>query len=144
MAARFADRADDAAQARVWQSAASGLAQQDLAAYAAYVEVRRSGGDATAALDEAVRVPLEIAGLAAEVAALAAGLVRSGNPRLRGDAATAGFIAAAAARSAAALVVENLADAPDDPRLAVAAAHVAAAARDESDILTHYPALITE
>ena len=144
MAARFADRADDARRAQAWQVTASDLAQQDLAAYAAYVVARRSGVDVAAALDEAVRVPLELAALAAEVTVLAAELVRDGNPRLRGDAATVGFIAAAAARSAASLVVENLADAPADQRLAVAAAHVATASRAERDILTHYPALIME
>ena len=63
-----------------------------------------------------------------------------GNPRLRGDAATAGFVAAAAARSAAALVAENLADAPADPRLAEAARHVWTAERDEQAIRTHFPA----
>ena len=143
MAARFADggRPDDVVRAQAWQSAAAGLAQEDLAGYAAYVEARRSGVDISAALDEAVRIPLELAALAAEVAGLAAELVRDGNPRLRGDAATACFVAAAAVRSAAALVGENLAAAPDDPRVARAATYVSAAVQAEQAVLTHYPAL---
>ena len=143
MAARFADggRPDDVVRAQAWQSAAAALAQEDLAVYAAYVEARRAGRDVGAALDEAVRVPLELAALAADVAGLAAELVREGNPRLRGDAATAGFVAAAAARSAAALVAENLADAPDDPHVAQAARYLRAAADAEAAILVVYPAL---
>ncbi len=49
-------------------------------------------------------------------------LANVGNPRLRGDAATGCWLAAAAASSAAVLVAENLAATPADPRIAAARA----------------------
>jgi methenyltetrahydrofolate cyclohydrolase len=70
------------------------------------------------ALSYASDVPMQLAELACDVAKLASVLAATGNPRLRGDAATAGMLAAAGARAAANLVRINLASAPDDPRLA--------------------------
>jgi methenyltetrahydrofolate cyclohydrolase len=71
-----------------------------------------------AALSHASDVPMLLTELAAEVASLASVLAATGNPRLRGDATTAGILAAAGARAAATLVRINLASAPEDPRLA--------------------------
>lgn len=60
------------------------------------------------ALEAATAVPLEIAGLAADVAGLGNRLVADGNPNLEGDAAAAVFLARAAARAAARLVDLNV------------------------------------
>jgi hypothetical protein len=94
-------------------------------------------------LDEAIRVPVEMAEVAAELVQIAGELARSGNPRLRGDAMTALFLAAAATRSAAALVCENLDDAGtgDDPRLVRAAVLLASVDSAEQEALSVYPPL---
>lgn len=60
------------------------------------------------ALEGATAVPLEITGLAADVAELANRLVAGGNPNLEGDAAAAAQLAGAAARAAARLVELNV------------------------------------
>ncbi len=138
MAASFADESSTtaglAAEAAGLRERAGVLADADVAAYTEFVRARRAGtatpdlaATLDAALDEAVRVPLEIARIGAEVAAAARTLADEGNPRLRGDAATGCWLAAAAASSAAVLVAENLASAPDDTRLAEARALAAAA-----------------
>jgi methenyltetrahydrofolate cyclohydrolase len=62
------------------------------------------------ALEGAAEVPLKVAEAGAEVAGLAATLAGGGNPNLRGDAITAGLLAAAGARSAAGLVAINVGD----------------------------------
>ncbi len=77
-----------------------------------------------AALSRAADTPMSVVQLAGPVAMLAATLAAIGNPALRGDAITAAMLAQAAARSAALLVSINLADLPDDPRPARAAALV--------------------
>jgi methenyltetrahydrofolate cyclohydrolase len=146
MSARFAEGelGDLAGRADELRGSALALAGADRAAYAGYVQARRAGrdqGELVRALDQAIRVPLEIAAVAAEVAALALRLVEAGNPRLRGDAATAVLLAAAAARSSSVLVCENLTDAPGDPRLGVAGEAVAAASLAERALLARYPAL---
>ena len=135
--AGFAERADDL------RARAASLSQSDPAVYAEYVRARRSGrdDDIAAAFDEAIRIPLEMAEVAAELAGLALGLARSGNPNLRGDATVAVLMGAAAARAGAALVCENLAGASSDPRLARAAAIVASVGAVERDVLLLYPAL---
>jgi len=101
------------------------LADADAAAYGRYLDATRlpRGPDADgrrravrAALTEATDVPLEIAGVAAEVADLAAALARSSKADLRGDAAAAVLLASAAATTAAILVGENLGRDVDDPR----------------------------
>jgi len=51
-----------------------------------------------------------MAEVAAELAEIALGLARSGNPNLRGDATTAVLMAVAAAKAGAVLVAENLSD----------------------------------
>jgi formiminotetrahydrofolate cyclodeaminase len=147
MCARFSgdDRADLARLADGLRVRAIELAQADLAVYAAYARARRAGRDheVAAALDETIRVPLEMAEVAAELAELADGLARSGNPNLRGDATAAVLIGAAAARAGAVLVCENLAGTTSDPRLARAAALVASVSAAERNVLFRYPTLRT-
>ena len=147
MCARFSDgdQVDLAGRADELRARAAALAQSDLAAYAAYVRARRAGRDdeVAAALDEAIRVPLEMAEVAAELAQLAGGLARSGNPNLRGDATAAVLLGAAAARAGAVLVCENLAGTVNDPRLARANALVASVSAAERDVLCLHPALTT-
>ena len=128
MAARFADDSpanrDTVAAAERLRAYATGLADADVAAYERYVETRRRHGKQSAqtieALDGAVEVPMHVTDTAAEVATLAAALAKEGNPRLRGDAATGCWLAAAAASSAAVLVAENLAATPGDARVVAA------------------------
>jgi methenyltetrahydrofolate cyclohydrolase len=122
MAARFSDArihaaADIARQADELRARVAALADRDAAAYRAVLDAYRlpKEGDGagrrdriTAALHAAAEVPLEIAEIAAQVAALAAGLAAAGNPNLRGDTMAAAHLAAAAARSAAALVDINV------------------------------------
>jgi formiminotetrahydrofolate cyclodeaminase len=145
MCARFCDddRSHLAARADDLRVKAVELAQADLAVYAAYVRAQRAGreDEVTAALDETIRIPLELAELALELLELADGLVRTGNPRLRGDATTAVLMGAAAARAGAVLVCENLAGTRGDPRMARAGTIVAAADVTERSILSLYPAL---
>lgn len=81
-----------------------------------------------AAFESATLVPLEVAELGADIARLAALLVAGGNPNLRGDAATAAYMAEAGVRSAAALVRINVASGGCDPDLLARAARYAAAA----------------
>ncbi len=154
---------DRAGRADELRARAVSLAQSDCAVYAEYMEARRAGGDGgvAAALDEAIRIPLEMAEVAAELAEIALGLARSGNPNLRGDATTAVLMGVAAARAGAVLVVENLSGTDSDrrltepgltdslltdslltdPRLARATAIVAAATAAERDALSLYPVL---
>ena len=145
MCARFsaADQAGFGERADELRARVVSLSKSDQAAYAEYVRARRSGrdDDIAAALDEAIRIPLEMAEVAVELAGLALGLARSGNPNLRGDATVAVLMGAAAARAGAALVCENLAGAGSDPRLARAAAIVASVGAVERDVLLLYPAL---
>jgi formiminotetrahydrofolate cyclodeaminase len=145
MCARFSagDQAGFAERADELRARAASLSQSDPAVYAEYVRARRSGrdDDIAAALDEAIRIPLEVAEVAVELTALALVLARSGNPNLRGDASVAVLMGAAAARAGAALVCENLAGARSDPRLARAAAIVASVGAVERDVLLLHPAL---
>jgi methenyltetrahydrofolate cyclohydrolase len=104
------------------RAAAASLIDEDPLAYSAVLEQsRRLPGQArdaglAAALSDAADVPLRIVELSVPVAELAAVLAAECKPALRGDAITAGELAAAAARAAATLVAINLAGAPDDPR----------------------------
>lgn len=148
MCERFADGASVSAGGRAeeLQIKAASLAEDDPIVYAAYVRARREQLDpptVSAALDEVVRVPLEMAEVTAELVGIAGELARSGNPRLRGDAMTALLLAAAATRSAAALVCENLPEAGvgDDPRLARAAALVESVDAAEQAAGSVYPPL---
>ncbi len=121
MAARFAPGEEAAAgRAAELRAQAPRLADEDAAAYARFLRDRDPGPIAA--------VPLRVAELAAETAELAARLAVEGNPNLRGDAATGASLAAAAAASSALLVRINLAQSPDDPRVARAAELAGAAA----------------
>jgi len=78
-------------------------------------------------LEDAAAVPLEIAELGADAAALAALAGERGEETYRGDASAAAALAAGGARAAAHLVQVNLGVRPDDPRLARARASEQAA-----------------
>ncbi len=91
-------------------------------------------------LSAAADVPVQIAGLAAEAAALAARLAADGSPALRGDAVSAALLAEAGARSAAMLVGINLAAAPGDERHARAESLLADAARSARSAQAAAPA----
>lgn len=111
------------------------LAEQDERSYAPVLEaVRMEASDPArdarlaAALSAAAEVPLAVAAGAAELAELAGTMVRDGSPQLVGDATAAALLAEAATRAAVRLVELNLAQAPQDGRLHVAA-ELAARAR---------------
>jgi formiminotetrahydrofolate cyclodeaminase len=140
MAARLAPDWEDArgvaAQADALRVRAGRLAELDAEAYGAVLELREAPpegrrGDRDfqlgGAFSHAADVPLEIAGLAEDVAELAAIVADASAHAPRADAAGAAVLAAAAARSAASLVTINLAVAEGDPRPARANLHAAAA-----------------
>lgn len=114
MAARFgdgavADRADEL------RSLAAPLADADAAAYGGFLAATRRPRDEPGraeavrrAREDTIAVPVVIVDVAGEVADLAADLVRNGNPHLRGDAAAAVHLAAAAAATAAELIAANV------------------------------------
>ena len=113
-----------AEQARELLHRAAPLAQADADAYGEVIAARRAPGQpsgrtraeqVSAALARASVVPLEVADLGGRVATLAADIAERGNPAVRGDALTAGLLAAAAAQAAAALVQINRAEMPGDP-----------------------------
>ena len=126
------------AQADVLRRRAAPLAGAGAKAYsdaaAMLDERRRRGDDLGRALARAAELPLLVAQVAADVAALARDVADSGDPAVRGDAVAAALLAEAAARAAAHLVEINLATMPGDLRvlsaqsLAVSASTSAAAA----------------
>jgi formiminotetrahydrofolate cyclodeaminase len=133
MTAAFARAEDDDRPAAVQERAdalrtqALALAEEDLGAYAAVLDALRLPKDAPgraervdAALSDATDTPLAIARAAGEVAALAAEMAHTSNVHVRGDALAAGLLADGACRAALQLVKLNLAERPDDPRLAQA------------------------
>jgi methenyltetrahydrofolate cyclohydrolase len=133
-AGQLADQADELRR-RLAQ-----LAEEDAQAYAAVLEALRLPRDASQrevqrqeALLGAALVPLEIAGIGARVALMAARLAETGNPNLRGDAVTGAVLAEASARSAASLVDINVELGGLDPGLSQRAAEAAADAADASD-----------
>jgi len=85
------------------------------------------------ALHEAAVVPLEIAEIGARIAAMAVQVAEAGNPNLRGDAMTGAVLAAASARSAAALVDINVGLGKLEPELSRLAAQAAADAGDAAE-----------
>jgi len=135
-----------AADSRGLLRRAAPLAQADADAYGGVLAARRAPGQpaglpreqrVSAALARASQVPLEVAELGGQVAALAAEISGRGNPAVRGDALAAGRLAAAAAQAAAALVRINLAGTPGDPR-AIRATHLASlAARLATEAARH-------
>ena len=133
-AGELADQADELRR-RLAQ-----LADMDAQAYAAVLEALRLPREASQrevkrqeALLGAALVPLEIAGIGAQVAVMAARLAETGNPNLRGDAVTGAVLAAASARSAACLVDINVGLGGLDPGLSRRAAQAAADAADAAD-----------
>lgn len=113
------DAAMLAADADRLRSRVEPLAAADAAAYSVLLDALRrardthgqdapAAEDLQAAFEVATDVPLEVAGLGAEVAALAGRLAVDGNANLHGDAATGALLAEAATRSAATLVRLNV------------------------------------
>jgi formiminotetrahydrofolate cyclodeaminase len=97
--------------AEAWQDAVSALAGSEDGA------PERRNFALEKKLERAAAVPLEIAELAADAAALAVLAGERGDGAYRPDAAAAAALAAGAARAAAHLVEINLAVRADDPRL---------------------------
>lgn len=137
MAARFAHDWDGAAgavaQAETLRHRAAPLAGEDAVAYENVLtamrmprelepEVRNTLIGET--LSRAADVPLQIAECAASVAELAAEIAVQGNPSLRGDAAAASILAAAATRVAVNLVEINLSTVEGDERIELARATI--------------------
>ena len=99
------------------------LAERNLDAYREAVAMlggAESGGDESLrdALERAAGVPLEIAEVAVDVAALAAVVAERGDQAMRADAVSAALLAEAAARAAATLVEVNLGTTSSDERVA--------------------------
>jgi len=116
MAAAFASgRESVARRAGELRSRALELAETELHAFEPVLEALRlprddpeRAGRVEAAQLTASESPLAIAGVAAELAELAADLIRTGNQNLAGDAITGALLAEAAAQAAARLVTINL------------------------------------
>lgn len=100
-AGTLADRADALCD-RV-----TALITADAASYAEVLAAQRSGNGLDEAMAEAVRIPVEIAGVAADIAEAAATLAENGNPNLRYDALAAVDLACQGAAVAASLVKAN-------------------------------------
>ena len=91
------------ARADVLRRRAVELAAEDERAYGAVLALK-SGGDSTAALGEAARVPLRMVELAAELAPVLAELATGGKTALQGDALSGFRLLEGAASAAAGLV----------------------------------------
>ena len=133
------------AQALLLRHRATPLAAQDAHAWEAAKDALRSATDGNVApgsqplqtaLGQAAAIPLEVAELAADVAALAALVAENGEPQYRADAAAAAALASGAARAAAHLVEVNLAVHKEDPRLARALASADVAAEHAGRVLS--------
>jgi len=120
MASAFTpDRDQTAERANELRARALDLAEIELHAYEPVLEALRlpreqpeRGARVQAATEEASESPLEIARVGAELAELAAELVRTGNQNLAGDAIAGALLAEASAQAAARLVTINLGDGP--------------------------------
>ena len=129
MSARVSGSGSAAAQAETLRARATPLAQRDAEIYAAALAVRETVAELTPerrdwqigqAFARAAELPLEITRTGADVAELAAEIAQVGDPLVRADAQAAATLAAAGARSAAALVAVNLTAVEDDARVAEA------------------------
>src|SRR5262245_14297962 len=118
MAARVSDDPGGVVQAQSIRERVAPLAAEDARAYREALTAMRSPTGETAderdgairqALVRAAEVPLQIAEEGANAASLAASVAERGNEAVRGDAAAAAVLSAAAARAAANLVAINLA-----------------------------------
>ena len=127
-----------AAQALTLQDRASSLARTDAEAWEEALAALRAAADPDAAgvagdqelerkLERSAAIPLEIAELGADVAALAVDAALHGEHEYRADAAAAAALAAGGSRAATHLVEVNLGVRPGDDRLARARASQAAA-----------------
>jgi formiminotetrahydrofolate cyclodeaminase len=135
-------RDDAGRQARALRDRLAALAPADVDAYEdALAAVRGASGlspeqrelVAREAFAGAADVPLAIAEAAADTAVLAMHTAAGCKPSVRPDAVAAALLAEAAARAAALLVEANLASAPDDGRIARAAAARARAVVSRAD-----------
>jgi formiminotetrahydrofolate cyclodeaminase len=127
-AERHARMADVRARAGELRARVLALAEEELHVYEAVLDVLREPADEPgraerldAALSDAADSPLAVARGAAEVAALADEVARTGNRHLRGDAVAGALLAEAACAAAARLADLNLAGRPRDPRRTEAA-----------------------
>jgi methenyltetrahydrofolate cyclohydrolase len=107
MAARFAPnewerRAEVIGRAEELRALVEPLADADAAAYGAFMAERTPE-----TLERIVAIPHELAGIAAEIAELAALVAAVGNPNVSGDAAAGADLAAASSSTAARLVAIN-------------------------------------
>ncbi|MGE5689905.1 MAG: cyclodeaminase/cyclohydrolase family protein [Pseudomonadota bacterium] len=125
------DAAGALAQAEHLRRRAAPLADADADAFAEAARLLDDAGgrdpELGRALSRAAEVPLLIAQVAADVAALAKDVAECGDPAVQGDATGAALLAEAAARSAAHLVEINLGTAADDLRVLSAQALAASA-----------------
>jgi formiminotetrahydrofolate cyclodeaminase len=140
------DRKGIAAQALAFQDRAAPLGHTDAEAWEEASAALRAaadpespaaqgGGKLEQALDRAAAIPLEVADLGADVAALAVLVAERCDASYRADAAAAAALAAGGARAAAHLVEVNLGMRPGDPRLERARASEQAAAESARRIL---------
>lgn len=105
MAARFSSADETATAGDELRARLVQLASDDAAAYTAVLATQ--GRARQEALRHATEIPRAIAAAAAEVATLAHALVKTGNPRLTGDARVAELLAEAAGKAAGVLVEIN-------------------------------------
>jgi formiminotetrahydrofolate cyclodeaminase len=141
--ARRADRLRQVhARAGELRATAVVLGERDLESYGPVLEALRLPAEdpgrserLRAALSAAVEAPLAVAEAAAEVAELAAEARSGGSRHLEGDAAAGALLAEAACRAAGRLVELNLADRPDDGRLARVDGLARRAARAREEVL---------
>lgn len=108
MAARFSSADEVATTGDDLRAHLVQLASDDAAAYTAVLATQ--GKARQEALQHATEIPRAIAAAAAEVATLAQTLVKTGNPRLTGDARVAELLADAAAKAASVLAEINTAE----------------------------------
>lgn len=131
-----------AADADTLRERVAPLADADAAAYREVLAAYRLPRDDLEARSQRIRealtgasdVPLAVAEAGYEVADLGLRLAQSGNPNLAGDALTATLLASSAARSAAALVLLNVADGGADDGRADRARELEQAARQLDEL----------
>ena len=126
MVSRFADDPKAAAQAMALRAELLAAGELELTSYRPVLEAWRLPAQdpsrearLAAAFSEASQAPLAIARASTQVAELAARIAEMSKPELAGDAIAAVLLAEASSRAAARLVEINLAQRPEDPRLAV-------------------------